>query len=418
MAMLAGCLSLPVNANVSQPPAPPAPPAGYCSTIYNELQGYLDTFNQTLGNPAPYPTLQIAQLQIADSNAGPGISNPDFLSSTMVQVQALKALGFQGVKVEVAFPVLYEPFFGSTAAMQPYLDYYTQLAQNLKDIGMKLVIENNVTLSTGTEVGWGNVADYYRTLSWNQFVAGRAAMAATIAQYMQPDFLMLSQEPDNEAANAFQPNLNNPIFAAQMIAAEIASARAVSMNIKLGAGFGTWMGPYSPSGLQDYLNAYLALPLDYIDMHIYAINTEYHGLSNLLNNALIIADQAAAASKPVAISESWPWKMEDGEFNVLAPDTFRARSTFSFWAPIDTYFMKTMAKLANYTQILYLTTQGNDYLLAYQTYGGTAENGGAANCTCTTESCSDGEITATENSMAFDAAQVASFTNTGLAYYN
>ena len=403
-------------ANVPTPAKPPSPPAGYCSTIYGELKGYLDDFNQTLGNPAPYGTLQIAQLQMADSNTGPAISGPDYLNNVMVQVQQLKAMGFDGVKVEVAFPVLYAPFFGGQSAMQPYLNFYQQLAQRLKAMNMKLVVENNVTLSTGTEVGWGNVAAYYRTLSWPEFIAGRATMAGTVAQYMQPDFLMLSEEPDNEALNAGQPNLNNPALAATMIAGEITAARLASLHSKLGAGFGTWMGPYSPSGLMDYLTEYLALPLDYIDMHIYPINTEYHGLSNFLDNALVIANKAAAALKPVAISESWPWKMEDSEFTVLPPDTFRARSAFSFWAPLDSYFIQTMEKLARYTRMLYLTSQGNDFFLAYQNYGGTAANGGAANCTCTTESCSDGEITAQENSLALAAGRSSQYTATGFSY--
>lgn len=415
-AAIAFLVCQPSYANVPPAPAPAAPPAGYCSTIYNELQGYLDTFNQTLGTPAPFPTLQIAQLQMADSNAGPAISGPNYLASVMVQVQQLQAMGFQGVKVEVAFPVLYEPYFGSQTAMQPYLNFYQQLAQNLKTMGMKLVVENNVLLSTGTEVGWTNLGPYYATLNWSQFIAARATMAGTIAQYMQPNYLMLSEEPDNEAVNAGQPNLNIPADAAAMISGEITAARASNPGVTVGAGFGTWLGPYSPSGLQDYLTAYLALPLDYIDMHIYPIATEYNGVSNFLNNALIVASQAAAASKPVAISESWPWKMENAEFSVDSPDEFRSRDPFSFWAPIDTYFIQTMETLANYTQMLYLTSQGNDYFLAYQTYGGTVANGGAANCTCTTATCSEGDITSQENSLADNAGQISNFTSTAFAY--
>jgi hypothetical protein len=58
----------PIGANVLPPPVPPATPAGYYSTISTELQGYLDTFNQTLGTPAPFPTIQGSQLQMADSS--------------------------------------------------------------------------------------------------------------------------------------------------------------------------------------------------------------------------------------------------------------------------------------------------------------------------------------------------------------
>ena len=404
--------------DVPTPPAPPSPPGGYCSSIYNELNGYIDSFNQTLGNPAPYPTLQLAQLQMADSNTGPAISGANYLSSVLIQVQQLKAMGFQGVKIEVAFPILYEPFWGSQTAMQPYLTFYQQLAQNIHSMGLKLLVENNVTLAVGNETGWSNVAAFYATLNWNQFIAARATMAGTVAQYMQPDFLMLSEEPDNEALNAGQPNLNNPSLAAAMIAGEITSARLASLTTTLGAGFGTWMGPYSPSGLLDYLSAYVTLPLDYIDMHIYPINTEYGGISNLLQNALVIADGAHNALKPVAVSEAWPWKMEDAEFNVVSTDVFRSREPFSFWAPVDTYFVQTMIKLANYSQMLYMTSQGNNFFLAYQTYGGTTTNGGAANCTCTTATCSGGDIVASENMLAINAGQASTYTTTGFAYNN
>ncbi len=47
----------------------------------------------------------------------------------------------------------------------------------------------------------------------------------------------------------------------------------------------------------------MTLPLDFIDMHIYPINRSY------LANAQQIAATAAAAGKPVAMSECWLWKV-------------------------------------------------------------------------------------------------------------
>jgi hypothetical protein len=60
------------------------------------------------------------------------------------------------------------------------------------------------------EAGWPNVGAYYGTLNWDQFIAARATMAGTVAQYMQPDYLMLSEEPDNEATNAGQAQFEYP----------------------------------------------------------------------------------------------------------------------------------------------------------------------------------------------------------------
>ena len=101
---------------------------------------------------------------------------------------------------------------------------------------------------------------------------------------MQPDYLILANEPDTEAAQTGQQNLNNPVDAALMIAGEIAAVQAEALlNLtpapQMGAGFGTWLPPTGASSLLDYVTAYVALPLNYIDMHLIPINTETDGNS-------------------------------------------------------------------------------------------------------------------------------------------
>jgi fibronectin type 3 domain-containing protein len=419
LAGLLGIACVPSHADVATPPKPPAVPAGYCSTIYTELQNDLSSFNASIGTPAQYPTLRIAQLQQADANTGPAISGPSYLAGVLTQAQELKAMGFQGLKLAIGFPVLYEPFFGSESAMQPYLTFYQQLASNLHAMGMKVVVENTILQANNAETGWTNLTPFYNSLNWTEYIAARATMAATVAQYVQPDYLVLAEEPDTEAANTGQTNLNNPVDAAAMIAGEITAVRLVSLTMPLGAGFGTWLGQYPPDSLLDYLAAYVVLPLDYIDYHVYPINTE-QGVS-LLNNALVIAQQAGLALKPVAVSESWLWKMENAEFGVDNPDLFSARNPFSFWGPLDSYFAQTMQNLANYTQakytpMLYLSAQNMDAFFAYQTYGGTTANGGAANCTCTTDSCTESTILDNANLDAINADKAADFTATAYKY--
>src|SRR5262249_12419495 len=125
---------------------------------------------------------------------------------------------------------------------------------------------------------------------------------------------------------------------------------------------------------------------------------------------------AAAALKPVAISEAWLWKMEDQEWNVLHGGDFRGRDPFSFFAPLDSYFLQTMQSLAAYGNLLYVAPEGPNYLFAYQTYGGTAANGGAANCMCTTTSCDSQTIVQTETVLANQANQVGAYSTVGLSY--
>ena len=293
----------------------------------------------------------------------------------------------------------------------PYANFYAQVAATARAMGMKIIVENDVLLSNDVQAGWTNTAAFYATLSWTQYQAARAQMAATVAQVIQPDYLVLAEEPDSEAYQAGQPNVNIPSDAAAMVSGEIAAVQALDLPVKVGAGFGSWV-----ANLTTYLSDYVALPLDYIDFHVYPINNE--GGGSLIGNALTIASAAAAAGKPVAMSETWLWKMEDSEWLVLTPDQYRAREPFSFWAPENTYFLQTMQNLANYTQMLYQAPSEPNFFFTYQTYGGTVANGGAANCTCTTTSCSGTTIINTETSLAATANTQSVYTTTGIGYYN
>jgi fibronectin type 3 domain-containing protein len=421
---------------VISPVTPPSIPSGvtgtYCAAMYTELQGDLLAFNTVLSvpplwTPIPFPpggsTIYGANLQWANGNTGPSINGAGYLQSTvMPQLMGLKALGVQAISVPVLFPVLYEPFYGSQSAYQPYLTFYTQVAQAVRAAGLKLIIDNEILFSNDTAAGWTNMNAFYEPLTWSEYVAARATMAATIEQYMQPDYLMLANEPDTEALQTGQTNLNNPADAAAMVQAEITAVKnylstaTVSPYPKLGAGFGTWMQANGTSSLLNYINAYTPLPLDYIDFHLLQIGTVAG--DNFLTNSLTIAELAAAAGKPVAITQAWMEDETNLEVNVLSMDIVRARGPFSFWAPLNQYFMQTAQALANYTNMLYLVPQFPVYMWAQQTYGGTVANGGALNCTCTTTSCSDYDIGQTENTLAAAADLIGVFTDTGVNYYN
>jgi fibronectin type 3 domain-containing protein len=414
----------PCKADVPVPPLPPAPPPGYCTSVYGELNTDLQAFNTQLATPPTWtpisggPTVYAGDLQLADSNIGPQISSPNYLPAVLAQLQELQAMGVQAISVPVLFPILYEPFYGSQAALQPYLDFYSQVAQAVRAAGLKLIVDNEALFSNDIAAGWTDMNAFYSTLTWPEYMAARAEMAATIAQTMQPDYITLANEPDTEAAQTGQQNLNNPLDAALMVAGEIVAVQAVSLAQfpKLGAGFGTWLPSFGSSSLLDYITAYVALPLDYIDMHVMPVSTV--GDTSYIGNSLVVAGMAAAAGKPVAIGLAWLQKVMANELDVLPVDVIRSRGTFSFWAPLDEYFLHTIRALANYTQMLYVSPTESIYFFAYQTYGGTEANGGAANCTCTTASCSDNAIMQTENSMASTADSESEYTITAFRYYN
>src|SRR5581483_6600506 len=97
---------------------------------------------------------------------------------------------------------------------------------------------------------------------------------------------------------------------------------------------------------------------------------------------------------------------------------YRGRNPFSFWAPLDTAFLQTMQNLAQHTQMFYQAPEGPYYLFNYQDFGGTVQNGGLANCTCTTSSCSSAQIINDQISLTAAANQQSLYSTTGLSYYN
>jgi fibronectin type 3 domain-containing protein len=428
----------PCRADVPPPASTPPVPTDFCGVIYTELNTDLQAFNLVLATPPVWspipggPTLYGATLQWANSNTGPQLSNPactmstpsgcSYLPTVQAELQEMKALGVQLVSIPALFPILYEPFYSTqTVTYQPYLTFYTLVAQAVHAAGLKLLVDSEITFSNDIQAGWTNMNTFYSSLTWPEYMAAKAQMAATIAQNMQPDYLVLANEPDTEAAQSGQTNLNIPSDAAAMVAGEIAAVKALNMPNppKLGAGFGSWMAPNGTASLVNYINSYIALPLDYLDFHVLPVNTV--AADNFLSNTITIASMAAAVGMPVAVSQAWLSKVSATEYDgyvVSNLDLERSRQPFSFWAPLDTYFLQTVESLASYTNLIYLDVEQSYFLSAYQTYGGTIPNGGSLNCTCTTASCSDYTIMQDENPLAESADQISVYTPTAFSYYN
>jgi fibronectin type 3 domain-containing protein len=354
----------------------PSVPASF-QPMYTELNNYLVNFNATLapGSNPPYPTLMSVCWKAVDSNSGPSLvsgmnfnlTSPPLPVNAQMQLNALKAMGVQAVLVEVGFPMLYTPFLASQNAAYPsqFTTYYQTVANAVRAAGLKLIIENDTLLVNDVEAGW-DVAPFYATLNWTEYQAARAQTAVTIAQLMLPDYLVVLEEPNTEAYNSNQPNANTLSGSLSLLNTMLTSVQQAGVeNMKVGAGTSTaQVNPDAMSFIQEYVTT----SVDFIDFHIYPVN------DNNLPIALEIASTAAAAGKPVAMTECWLWKVLDTELGVLTDDVIRARDPFSFWAPLDAYFLQTMQSLANSTQMLFLDPFGAEYLFTYLTYDDSTEN--------------------------------------------
>jgi chitodextrinase len=383
-------LTCPCAVNAQQPP--PVPPE--YQDLYTELDNYLVSFNTTLGSGGgvTYPTLMTGSLKAADGNVGPQLLNS--LPAVQLQLNALKAIGVKAIMVEVGFPMLYEPFL--TSQGQPYaafVNYYQTVANCVRQAGLKLIVENDTLLTNDERAGW-NATPFYATLNWTQYQQARAQTALTTAQVMQPDYMVVVEEPETEASNSGQSNANTTDGSAALLSTILASVQQSGVaGLKTGAGTGT----AQPNAL-GYIQQYVNLPVDFIDMHIYPVNIDY------LPVALQIASVAAVAGKPVAMSECWLSKVRDSELNVLPSDQLLPRDPYSFWAPLDLEFIQTMENLANSTQMLFLDPFNAEYYFAYQPYG--------TSCYIV---CPPGR---SESELAALANQEGVYTSTGTGYHN
>jgi chitodextrinase len=414
-------LALPPLSKASSPPPPPPPPAAY-QALYNGLNTDLTNFNTTLNgvwNGSTYPVLFGGNL--ANANASSGGPNLPASGGYSLELQEMQAMGIKAMVVEVGFPMLYQPFFNYVTTQSGYSDvnyndfvtYYQQVAQAVHAAGMKLIVDNEVMLASDVSAAWNPViGQYYSTLTWSEYQTARAQAALAVAQIMQPDYLIMLQEPDSEATQTGQANVNTVSGASSLINQALTALQPMSGSMMVGAGIEN-----SLVGFQGFAESFAGIDcsasqpcvnapgLDFLDMQVFPMN-DINSNEDFPQNALTIAAIAASAGKPLTMSQAWLWKIRNSEWNELPYDTMRARDPFSFWAPLDSYFIQLMENFANYSQMLFMVPDGPDYFFAYQTYNST------------TASESPSQILTAELSAAGQANNVGAFTTTGVSYYN
>jgi len=385
-----------------------------CKTLNSDLHAF-DTTLSGLWSGSKAPVLYAGQLSNADSNTGPQLINSNYLNGVQNELQALKAMGVQAVVVEASFPILYEPFFSSSAEYQQFVSFYGQVAAAVRGMGLKLIVEDQCMAVSIAQAGWSTqLSQFYPTLSWTQYQAARAQTAHVIAQTMQPDYMIVLEEPDTEATMSGQANVNTVSGATSMLNQLIPSVRKAGVpNLQVGAGVGTWL-----PGFQGFIDGFtgqqcsarqpcVTTPLDFIDMHIYPINNFGPPPANdFLANALTIINTAQAVGKPVSMAQCWEWKVRNSEYNILTPDQIMARNAFSFWGHLEAYFIQTMENLANYGQMLFMAPFDTEEFSAYLTYTPSLDN------------LTPAQIYALEASQSAAALQQGAFSNAGMSYYH
>jgi hypothetical protein len=269
-------------------------------------------------------------------------------------VDDLSGLGAGAVTLTISYPALL-PDFESPADIDDRLDTYRRLVLYARQRGLAVIIKTQAMLPDTNAL-----RDFYDRLTFDEYKRGRLYVAGVIAHELRPDYLSVMVEPDLEAAATGQP-LNTPDGAAEL-AAYIARGLTISApaGIAVGAGIGTWMPRY-----REYADRLVSIDaLNYLDMHIYPLQRDF-GV-----RALEIANVAAAASKGVAISEAWLYKVREDELNrspMFAAEIV-SRDTFDFWQMLDQRFLAAIVRLAKVKRLAFVSPSMTNYLFAYLDY--------------------------------------------------
>ncbi len=373
-------------------------PATYQAT-YSAMVGQISAFDSAAKsgwNGTPSTFLGAPQANSASSDNDTTLLNTGYYTRNVTpELNSLQAVGATAITVHINFPILYQPYYtatANTAQYEQFVSFYKQLAQDVHARGMKLLVECTTAFNVpGTQ--FSQFQAYYKTLTWSEYMTGRAQNALNVAEQIQPDYMTVITEPDTEESDSGQTNLNNVSGGTQLLQTILNTIHgAGATKVLIGAGAGTWIPNYT-----QWVQGFLAQPIDFLDMHVIQISKNY------LTLAITGAQMAQAAHKPLGISECWPMKEIVGVSASINGSVADELNPFSFWAPVDTAFLQAMVDFANANHLVYLAPSWTTYFSAYLDY---ATYGSLAGATVMSDSYT----------AVSQAEQTGSFTSTGLAW--
>jgi len=334
-----------------------APPTEF-RALYYELLSQMTEFENSL----PIPTNEnhdpvfAAELLTANSNRGKDLLAPNGIIGVNYELDCLEELGVEGVVIAVNFPLFYPPFHTDQAEHDAYLDFYKEVAENVKSRGMKLIIENNF-IFTQEGISTFNLTDFYNYLSLADYLSGRLQTGIAIADELHPDYLTIVIEPDTEEAQTGKP-VNNVTIQTEYVNDVLTELENNNINdVKIGAGVGTWHPQYNA-----FITSFAATNIDYIDIHVYPINGDF------FERVLTIADIAHSNGKSITMTEAWLFKTAETELGSITETSVFARDVFSFWAPLDQKFLEVITKLAYAKEFEFISPFWTKYFFAYLDY--------------------------------------------------
>ena len=320
--------------------------------LYAELHARLSSFLRGLPATGTARSQRAASLLTVNAHVGEKLFSDAWQRTHLLYLDRLKALGADAIVLAVSYPIL-TPAFSDA---QAHLDFYVEMAREIRRRNMKVVVKHNTLLPGFTALPVGR---YYRGIDAARFGKERYIEAAHIVDALKPDYLSLVGEPGtHNGATGLDLSVAQWVSYVQAVVERL-PRDVPNHRTLLGAGAGTWESAR-------YFEGYARIrALDYVDLHIYPLS---NGFRDYLQTASIWTRRVRSVdpSKRVIIGETWLYKAGSRELAGTAVNkTIFARDAFGFWEPLDVKFLHVIDALASFEGIELYAPFWTRYFFAY-----------------------------------------------------
>ena len=323
-------------------------------TLYRDLDAQLAALDLRVpAAPAGKLPIRAATLLSANCHRGEILLESGAREATLRELDALKNLGAEGIVLQICYPLL-TPAFRDP---QPYLDYYVNLANEVRTRKLRLLVEHGTLQAAFASV---DVRPYYVKLNKPRFWRERYAELKTILVALQPDYVTLVSEPGPQSAGLKLSVKDWRSYVAKSL--DALGQDLGSFPTLLGAGCGVW-DDFA------YVQAFAGIQrLHYIDLHLYPlVAAGEKSFERLLEWPDRI--RAIDAGKLIVLSEFWLYKLgTDEKFKGTLDPNVVARDPFSFWAPLDQKLLRIVGRAVRSKNFELAAPFWSRYFFAYLDY--------------------------------------------------
>jgi hypothetical protein len=325
---------------------PPVPPE--YQALYTYLDSKLNAFSRQLNaqpKMSPSDLTFASELIVANGNRGEDLLQPQAFAGVVRYLDQLQALGVQGVKFAIKYPLL-TPEWPSSS---DYLAFYKKVIQELKRRNMKMLAGTGAAF---TQPEFSKVGVNYRGMTIEKLEQGERLQVETIIRELRPDYITIANEPSTQTElTGVQFNARSYTDFVNFILKDLDRR-----GVLVGAGTGNWDDPAYIESLAKNTT------LDYIDIHFYPISRDFTA------RAIQQAEIARENGKRVVIGETWLYKSGESEIGGASAVNIMARDVYSFWQPLDQKFLTLVVQFARQNQIEFVSPFWSAYFFAYADY--------------------------------------------------